>query len=330
MNYLTHTELKAYGSVKTPSERAAALVAHQRDHWSLAADNYGSLSLVETRTFDFGATTIVCQFNPGRIRSTGAKTDAHSIAVRPCFLCAANRPSEQGAIPFGRSYELLCNPFPIFPVHLTIPSHRHTAQLIHSRIPAFLRALKSLSDFVVFYNGPATGASAPDHFHFQAGSRGILPLERELESLSGDHVHLLRESGTIRIFSAEGVLRSMLVVKGSNPGEIVADLKQMIRFLTVNDLESEPKLNLLGWFEEENYTVVLFPRSAQRPSQYFAEGDDRILISPAAVELGGLVILPREEDFLKLKKEDLRSVFEQVSLNEAEFTQLKQRVLLWK
>ncbi len=330
MNYLTNSELKPYGSVGTLSTRASALVAHQCAHWPLASVNYASLLQVTTRTFNFGVTTIVCQHNPGRIRSSDAKTDSASIAARPCFLCAENRPSEQGAIPFGRGYSVLCNPFPIFPLHLTLASQCHEDQCIIERIPVFLRALKSFSDFVVFYNGPATGASAPDHFHFQAGSKGAMPLEDELDTLPGSITHLLCETEATHIFTAENSLRRMLVFRGDNPLGLARALQRTIGLLPVDPHGAEPMMNLLGWFDTKGYTVVLFPRSAQRPYQYFAEGDDRLLVSPATVELGGLIVLPRKEDFLKITKEDLRSIYHQVTLKGADFMHLKERILSWK
>ncbi len=330
MNYLTNSELKPYGSVGTSSARARALVAHQRAQWSVASNNYASLSRVDTRTFRFGGTTILCQHNPERIRSSDAKTDGASIAARPCFLCVDNRPIEQSVIPFGRGYAVLCNPFPIFPEHLTLPSHLHKDQRISGKIPVFLNALKGFSDFVVFYNGPATGASAPDHFHFQAGSKGVLPLEGELEQLPGAVTLPLCETDATQIFTAENALRRMLVFRGSNPAGLARTLRRTIGLLPKPSQGSEPMLNLLGWHNAKGYTVVLFPRSVQRPYQYFATGDDRLLVSPATVELGGLVVLPRKEDFLKITNEDLRSIFEQVTLNGVDFTQLTQRILSWK
>ncbi|MGC9355923.1 MAG: DUF4922 domain-containing protein, partial [Mariniphaga sp.] len=162
-------ELRKFGRAENLNEQAKTLVAQQKAAWEMASKNYAALKSVQTRTFDFGHFEIVVQFNPERIRSSAAKTDTKSIAERPCFLCLKNLPPEQKGIPFGEDYLILTNPFPIFQTHLTIPHLHHTSQQITGFFPDMLRLSRKLNGFTVFYNGPQTGASAPDHFHFQAG-----------------------------------------------------------------------------------------------------------------------------------------------------------------
>ena len=155
------------------------LIEGQINHWPLAHSNYKALQQVQTKEFTVNGHHYRVQFNPARIVSSGAQVDAQSIRQRPCFLCAHHRPKEQNSLPFGRHYELLVNPFPIFPKHLTVPDVCHVEQHISGRYADLLCLARLLTDFTVFYNGPRCGASAPDHLHFQAGSRHFLPIEEE-------------------------------------------------------------------------------------------------------------------------------------------------------
>ncbi len=327
MTYLTDNDLKKYGKTFSLSKKAIALVNHQKASWPLAASNYPSLRQVQTRTFDFGHFRIDCQFNPERLRSTTANTDACSIQARACFLCGSNRPAEQAGIPFGDDYIILCNPFPIFPYHLTIPLLRHEPQLLAGHLQSFLHLTRELQEFVVFYNGPDCGASAPDHFHFQAGIRDVLPIEEELEHLLANHAETLLDCPEIKIVAVENYLRRFLSFRSSHPENLEKWISTAVLAHTNPGQVEEPMINLLGWFTQGSWQVVLFPRSSSRPREYFAEDFERILVSPAAVELGGLVILPREEDFYKITTEDLASIFGQVSVQKNEFDKLKERLI---
>jgi hypothetical protein len=327
MTILTENELKKYGKTYSLSKRAIALVNHQKANWPLAATNYPSLKLARTRTLSFGHFRIDCQFNPERIRSSAANTDASAIEARPCFLCETNRPEEQSGIPFGEDYVILCNPFPIFPYHLTIPLNRHEPQQITGHIGEFLRLTSELQEFVVFYNGPKCGASAPDHFHFQAGIRDVLPVEDELAGLLQENSTELVSTPHGTIYSIENYLRRMVCFSSSNIELLEHWINTAISVLHASAPGEEPMLNLLAWYSAGNWQVILFPRAAQRPREYYADDFDRLLVSPAAVELGGLIILPREEDFFRIREEDLISIFSQVTLQEKDFGLFKNNLI---
>jgi hypothetical protein len=282
---------------------------------------------VQSRSFDFGHFRIDCQFNPGRIRSSAANTDPAVIESRPCFLCDENRPPEQAGIPYSKEYAILCNPFPIFPYHLTIPLLRHEPQLIHGHVADFLELCRELQEFTVFYNGPRCGASAPDHFHFQAGIRDLLPIEDELANLLKNHAQILKSSDTLEIRAVENYLRHFIWFRSANPEILKTWLERSVQLLTNQGEVEEPMINILGWYSNGYWEIVLFPREAQRPREYFANDFDRIVVSPAAVELGGLVILPREEDFYKITANDLNSIFSQVTIRKNNFETLKEQLI---
>ncbi len=308
------------------SLKAKALVIQQKAAWRLAGENYRLLEKVRTRTFHLDDLTMICQYNPGRIRSSAANTSAGAIVSRPCFLCKANRPSEQREIPFGEELVILTNPFPIFPYHLTIPSLRHIPQRISGNLGMMADLSRALEGFTVLYNGPSCGASAPDHFHFQAGIRGIIPLEDDLRKMPVSRLLTLKDGKILRIAAFKSNFRRFVLVRSPEKTPLTETLEYLIGILGENGVE-EPMVNILMWYEAGFWNVIFFPRARQRPSQFYAEGDEKILVSPAAVELGGLIILPREEDFVRITPGDLESIFNQVSLNDENFEQLIRRIV---
>jgi hypothetical protein len=322
---LTDEELKKFGTTWSWSARAKALVNQQKATWATAGEHYRSLRQVETRVADFGSFRVLLQHNPGRILSSAANTAASAVAARPCFLCEANRPAEQVALPWSEGYLVLTNPYPIFPYHLTIPAEEHIPQHLEGRIHDMLRLARDLNEFTLFYNGPRCGASAPDHFHFQAGLRDFLPVEEELDGLLSGQATTLHDDGSLQILAVEHYLRRMLCFRGRDAKSLEEGVTKTIALLP-HDGQGEPMMNLLTWYSGEGWTLLLFPRALQRPWQYFAEDEKKIVVSPAAVELGGVVILPRNEDFLKITPADLVSVFDQVTLPAEEFCALISRL----
>ncbi|MDR2586298.1 MAG: DUF4922 domain-containing protein [Prevotellaceae bacterium] len=273
-------------------------IAHQVDEmfkrqvktWPLAATNYTALAQVETKKLTINGFDFVVQFNPARITSTAAQIDTQTIQERRCFLCLHHLPPEQEVLPFtaqsGHQYSVLCNPYPIFPHHLTIPDVNHTDQRISGRIDDMLELADLLPDFVLLYNGPKSGASAPDHFHFQAGNKGFLPIQILIDS---DR-------------STQGYPLSFTHFQSENPGSITCGIQ-----------DPEPMLNLLCWKSHNKYHLILFPRKLHRPSQYYATGDAHILLSPGTIDLGGVLITPLQKDFNKLSVEDVTDIFKQIS-----------------
>ena len=298
----------------------------QRESWPLAAANYAGLDSVEEKQFDFGDFVVKVQFNPGRIRSSAAKVDAKSVAERRCFLCLQNLPAEQKAISCGGDFQILVNPFPIFHSHFTIVSEIHTNQLFAPNISEMLRISKLMEGFTIFYNGPECGASAPDHLHFQAGENGFMPIGSEYEKIK-DRGELLFTDESMEIRAFENYLRKMITIETvcfETGVEITRFFTE--KFHQFQPEKSEPMLNVLSGFANGKWTIHLFPRKLHRPSQFFAEGDAQILISPASVDFGGVFILPRKKDFDKISAADIVSVFEQVTVDDEMFRGLKKEI----
>lgn len=309
---------------ETLQAKIESLFSRQLQHWPLASKNYAGLKKVKTNYFPVSSQQrIGVQFNPERITSSAAKVDAKSISSRKCFLCLENLPPEQEGVPWQDDYTVLVNPFPIFPKHLTIPDRKHVDQLIHGRFSTMLDLAKDLNDYVVFYNGPKCGASAPDHFHFQAGNKGFLPIEQDLIHLNRDY--LLKQSGCqISVFA--GMEHPCIILEGDDKNLLTTWWESLLSGLEKDMPEelSEPMINLLVSHNstEGQWVVLLFPRKLHRPWQYFEEGSNQILLSPASVDLGGMLITPREEDFVKITQSDIADILDQVCFSKEELRHL--------
>jgi hypothetical protein len=307
------------------SKQIQVFIADQLREWNLASANYAGLKHVRTKTMDFGQFQILVQFNPKRIISTGAKVDAKSIEARPCFLCSKNLPTQQRSLTFKENYLILVNPFPIFREHLTIPKTDHTPQHIQGNFEDMLDLCQYLQDFTLIYNGPKCGASAPDHFHFQAGIKGFMPIEKDFAERN--NCYIVSEYEHVTLFSWNDYLRGLITIEGSDKKKILALFENFLyHFSVMQPDEAEPLLNIVSWFEKGNWIVHLFPRKAHRPEQYFETGEEQILLSPASVDMGGALITPREEDFSKINKSDIEDIFRQVCLGEDEVNQLVMKI----
>ena len=313
--------LSKFGTVNNLNEQVKSLVAFQKTSWDTAAKNYEALSRVQTKTFDFGHFTIIVQFNPERIRSSTAKTDAKSISERPCFLCAENLPAEQKGILFQNKYLILTNPFPIFPVHLTISKGSHTPQKILPHFSDMLELSRNLNDFTVFYNGPKCGASAPDHFHFQAVIKNSLPIENEFKTLESQFYEILFQNGKIKIIAVENYLRRFIAIVSDDKNELVEKFESIYKCMESKNTE-ESMINILCSFQKGKWRVIIFPREKQRPSHFFRTDEMQIVVSPAAVEMGGVLVLPGEEDFKKITKKEIKEIYGEVTINQATFERL--------
>jgi hypothetical protein len=267
-----------------------AFFEQQLAAWPLARNNFVALHDVLTRDISVDGALYRVQFNPARIVSSRAKVDAASISARPCFLCEHNRPAEQEALPYG-SFSILVNPYPIFPRHLTIAATRHTPQRIADHLHTMLELARELPQYTLFYNGARCGASAPDHLHFQAGRRGYMPIETHREGYP--------------------YARFITATTAGEAERLFADLYRSLPLAAGDD---EPMLNLLCWYADRQWTLCLFPRRKHRPDCYYAEGKARLLSSPAAVDLGGLLILPREGDYRKITADDIRQIIKEVTI----------------
>jgi len=308
------------------SEKAKELFEAQFREWKLARDNYEQLDNVRVRTVSFPGFDISVQFNPGRITSSAAKVDARSVESRPCFLCSENRPSEQRGVPFGSSCTILINPFPIFRRHLTIVNHSHTPQRIAGNFGTMLTLAQNLPEYILFYNGPECGASAPDHLHFQAGNRGFLRIEEDM--LNTRLCKRVAEDNNTEIWLWNGYGRGIMTLKGSDNQAISAAFDRFRERLACTQPDRpEPMLNILAWYDAGCWTVHIIPRRAHRPACYFAEDESRILLSPASVDIGGVFITPREEDFRKITARDIMTILGEVCLGEEELTKLTSGII---
>ncbi len=308
------------------TEKINDLFSQQLSEWELAKTNYEQLKSVKTKRIGFGSFDVLVQFNPERIRSSAAKVDSKSVEARPCFLCKANRPAQQRDLPFNRSYTILVNPFPIFRRHLTITRNEHTEQRIRNSFPDMLTLARELDGFSVFYNGPQCGASAPDHLHFQAGERGFMLLEKDFQE--GVHVQRFAVISGTEIWQWKGYLRGIITLKGTNTKEITGIFDRIYTGMAeIQTGKPEPMLNIIAYSENSEWTIHILPRRLHRPAQFFKEGDEKLLVSPASVDLGGVIITPREEDFNHLDKEKVTDIFTQVCFDENELIELVRRYI---
>ena len=298
------------------SDNTKRLFEHQINNWKLASNGYESLKSIQKKTFEFDGFNLEAHYNPGRIISSSAKVDNKSIEERPCFLCVKNLPLEQKAIKAIGNYIILVNPFPIFPVHFTIPSINHEPQLIINEFQNLLLLTKELGkDYSLFYNGPKCGASAPDHLHFQAGSKNFMRIDDEYESVIKKYGSIVCEENDAVLYKVTGYLRNYFSIESNNVKSIIDKFNVIYNLLFEKDDNDEPMMNIICTYEK-SWRVIIFPRSKHRPNYFFEEGDNKILISPAAVDFGGVCIFPREEDFNKITKELLVDVFKQVTISE--------------
>lgn len=290
-----------------------SILKRQLAGWPEAARRYRDLREVQTKEITIGGMPVRVQYNPARAVSTLARTDAASIASRPCFLCRGNRPQQQEALPFegcdGRRYEILVNPFPIFPEHFTVPAVDHVPQRIADRFPDILRLAEAFPDMTVFYNGPESGASAPDHFHFQMGCKGFLPVERHFGLLGPKTV---MRPGAAAIALTSAYIPGLPVITAPDAKSAEAAFLRVLRSLPVSPRTGEPQLNVLCWTERTDgdtvFRILVIPRKAHRPSCYYAPEGEAVRISPASVDLGGVFIVPVEEDFRRTDAGVLQSI----------------------
>lgn len=289
----------------------------------MAAEGYASLQYAQIREIQSRTFSTWLQFNPRRIVSTGAKVDAHSIRQRRCFLCIENLPAEQQGVLYQNEFLLLCNPMPIFSAHYTISHIHHRPQLLAAHLETFLQLAQDLSPaFTVFYNGAQCGASAPDHLHFQAAPAGAIPLEHEagnparrdfVQKIAGIAVILLKEIG-----------RAVVVLEGTNVEKLIHVLQQtLVKMQIILQIADEPRVNILCQYNAPQWRIILFPRRKHRPDIFFKEGDEKVLISPAAVDMGGLIVTPVEKDFRTVDAKLIEAIYEEVSWDETTVNKLK-------
>jgi len=290
------------------------LLREQAASWPRLREGVESLKSVRTRNVPCEGFSVNLQFNPGRMISTAAQVDAQSIRERPCFLCPSNLPPEQNGVLYGDSTIILCNPAPIFNGHYTISHLEHLPQNLESSLRLFLDLAKDLSPkFSLFYNGPKCGASAPDHLHFQSAPMRAIPVE--IDAKDASRRDLKGERSGVQVLTLKRYGREVIVIESKKRDELSGIYLMLMNSLRRHSgISDEPMVNVIGSYEEGAWRLIVFPRSKHRPQAYFHGGDKKVLVSPAAVDIGGLIITPIEKDFQTLDGPAVEGIFREVSM----------------
>lgn len=310
--------------------KAKKILLEQKQQWELLQHNYQNLSLLQTRILNYQEGEVKIQFNPARKRSSCADVTKQAIENRECFLCIDKLPKEQNGLLYGNNFIILCNPYPIFPEHLTVSKKKHIPQAIIGNFEELLETSRDLGKYYsVFYNGPKCGASAPDHMHFQAGTQNLIPIEYQYEILKNSFTKNFYVDGKdkIEIRFYENLNRNFIGLESGNKGELLFAFKIFIKaYKKISAPKEEPMMNIVSSFINGKWSVFIFPRAVHRPKEFYDVSEKQIIISPAAVDMSGLIITPREEDFNKITIENVLSIYKQVSLNKEYFEFLKKKM----
>jgi hypothetical protein len=296
-------------------ELCHALLTEQKKTWPDLRQAYASLKQVRTRRVRCKGYSVLLQHNPGRAASSLARVDEKNISKRPCFLCLDNLPSGQKGILYRDEYLILCNPAPVFPSHFTISHIDHRPQAIVRNIDSYLQLMADLGPgWAALYNGPRCGASAPDHLHFQAVPAGRMPVEQQIKEEK--RLILVSELDSIHLYLVKDLGRAAMLLQGDDPSALaralatcVGNLKPLVRG------GAEPLLNIAGFYSEGMWRLLIFPRRKHRPDAFFKEGDARIVVSPAVMEMAGILVTPMERDFERLDAATVEGIYDEVSLD---------------
>ena len=299
-----------------------AFFTHQLDTWDEIRQRYEALKHVGLKQLGHRQ----LQYNPARMVSTGAQIDRQTIAQRACFLCEKNRPEEQLTIDLGDDFELMVNPFPVLPMHFTIVRKTHVPQTILENYTEIHRLLELFPELFVFYNGPMSGASAPDHMHFQAGIGQELPLMTVLRKLEKEQQVLIKQENGSSLSMFNSVAFKAFVIKSKAQETEMTLFKQLYDAMPVREGEKEPRMNIVAWRDGSEDVIVVLPRDNHRPACYFEEGNRRMVISPGALDMAGLIITPREEDFNRMSEDKLISILKEVSIKEKDMENIKEKL----
>ena len=298
-------------------------VGDQLSRWPLACDNYRALKNVRVREVETGGLTVKLQFNPARIISSAARLDKADIAKRKCFLCRENRPAEQDMLKFegrkGKKYHILVNPYPIFTDHLVIAAVRHTDQSIWHRYVDMLDLARKYDGFTFFYNGPRSGASAPDHHHFQAAPKGLIPLCEDVDrSLEGSGLTYVASVQDARLYHYEKFTTGVFVIRSETAKSAAKLFYRLLDCAEVRDGDTEPQFNLFTYHTGTEFRSVVIFRRSHRSHHYFSEGPDHLTMSPGCADMGGMFIVPVEAEYEKITPELLSEMIAEVSVTKEE------------
>ena len=296
-------------------------VRDQLSCWPLACNNFRALKNVELRQINIGGLDVFLQFNPARMISSAAKTDKASLAARKCFLCPENRPDNQKFMKFdgrkSKRYHILVNPYPIFPDHLVIAMAKHCDQSILTRFVDMLDLSRKYPSDIFFYNGPHSGASAPDHHHFQAVPRGLMPLENDVERALNAKTSELEYLASVReaeLYIYRKFTRGVFVLHAETAKSLAKLFYRLLDCADTKEGESEPRVNVYTWFSENEFRAIVVMRTGHRSHHYFSEGADHLTMSPGCADMCGYFIVPVESEFRSITKELLEEMVDEVSI----------------
>jgi hypothetical protein len=314
-----------FGEDQILASRVRALYEQQKQVWPGFRQGHDALRRVEARKIDLGGCWVLCQHTPHRIASVAARVDPVSVMRRSCFLCPENLYPEEKGLSYEETYLILCNVSPIFDFHFVITHRDHVLQQIEGHFDTTLKLTRDLSPhFVLIYNGPRCGASAPDHLHFQILPDHNLPLPDQIRKnpLSRDHGPII-ERDEILIAAPPGFSRRFLILESRDPAALSVWFHQTLTVLAeIGDTGQEPMINLVMKYGEGQWTLILFPRGKHRPRCYHGRGDEQLLISPGAIDMAGVFVIPRKTDYDRVNAATLAGIYREVTLPEDQFRRL--------
>ena len=317
LNQKTYATFEGKKCLQSLPKLCLELLSEQKKAWDDLREGCESLKHVKERDLSYREFTVRLQHNPRRMKSSLAGFTEKNMADRPCFLCLDHLPEAQKGILYQREYLILCNPMPVLPFHFTISHLDHRPQTISEHIDSFFQFMVDFgSGWTILYNGPKCGASAPDHHHFQAARSGEMPIEKEIQGKQ--RLVLMKKVERVLLYRVKNVGREILILEGDDPMAVGHLFKSYLSSLKkVLSMNEEPMINVAGFYGKKRWRLMVFPRRKHRPDVFFKEGEDRIVVSPGAIEMGGLLVIPMEKDFERLDKTTVESIYGEVSLEGA-------------
>ncbi len=314
MNQKTHAVFEGGEHGKSLAELCRELLSDQKKTWPACRQGYEFLRSMVVRDISCSEFSVRVQHNSGRMKSTLADVRKEAVNDRPCFLCLDHLPEKQKGIRYRNEYLILCNPMPVFPFHFTVSCLDHHPQTVRGKIDTLLQLAADFgSDWTVLYNGPRCGASAPDHLHFQVVPAGHMPVEKDIHGK--DRFSLAARLDGVLLHSAKNLGREIVALEADNTIALTRVFDDFLKVLAeALLLDKEPMINVAAFCAGHNLRLLVFPRRKHRPEAFFRKGDDRVTVSPAVIEMGGVLVTPFQRDFERLNEEVVKDIYREVSL----------------
>jgi ribosomal protein S18 acetylase RimI-like enzyme len=312
--FLSQKSLVTFHGKENLPSLCMELLSDQKMAWKDLREGYELLKQTKERDLTFKGFSVRLQYNPGRMKSSTAVVDKKNEKERQCFLCLDHLPEDQKGIFYRRDYLILCNPMPVFSSHFTLSHLDHRFQAIAEHFDTFLQLMADFgSGWMVLYNGPRCGASAPDHLHFQVAPSGQMPIEKEIREEK--RLTPMKKVDGVLIHRMKNLGREVIILDGNEMMSVGIVLKNYLSTLKkVLLIEEEPMINIAGFYENRKWRLVIFPRRKHRPDVFFKHGNARMVVSPGVIDMGGLIITPMEKDFARLGEADVKGIYQEVSL----------------